>query len=323
MPGFLNSNQRLNRDITICFLNTVKPHLYLDGFAATGIRAIRAEKEAGIRSVASERSLRAFDILKTNAELNDFKGELHWSTFESMVSKYHFDFIDVDPYGNIVPFTDIAINHIKNGGYIGFTATDLSVLTGSLKANTKRRYGSEVMNNNLRHEMGIRNLLGFIGRRAVSLETGMHPLISFYHGHFYRVIVQVRKSSAEADKTDKFLGYADPCIIDPMYGNNSYGPLWTGKLESFLGEKIMNIPETCSMDSVEFLGRLKNEDISQFFLDLTDSCSIRKANLPSVAHVLEKCSEIGISAARTHFSSTGIKCDNMVQLRSSIFTECS
>ncbi len=323
MPGFLNSNQRLNRDITISFLNSFKPNLYLDGFAATGIRAIRAEKEAAVKSVACERSLKAFDILKANAELNDFKGELHWSTFESIVSKYHFDFIDVDPYGNIVPFTDISINHVKNRGYIGFTATDLSVLTGSLRENTRRRYGSEVLNSNLRHEMGIRNLLGFIARRAVSLETGMNPVISFYHGHFYRVIVQITKSSAEADRTDKFLGYADPGLIDPIYGNHSYGPLWIGKLESFSGEKIMNIPETCSEDSIEFLGRLKNEDISQFFLDLTDSCSRRKANLPAVAHVLESCSEIGISAARTHFSPTGIKCENMEQLRSSIFPENS
>ena len=273
--------------------------------------------------MACERSLRAFNILKNNAEINDFKGELHWSTFESLVSKYHFNFIDVDPYGNIVPFTDIAINHVKNHGYIGFTATDLSVLTGSLRVNTRRRYGSVVLNSNLRHEMGIRNLLGFIARRAVTLETGMQPVISFYHGHFYRVIVQITKGSGEADKTEKYLGYAEPGLIDPLYGDQAYGPLWTGKLETFLGEKIMDIPGTCSEESVEFLGSLKNEDISEFFLDLTDSCSIRKTNLPAVNHVLEKCSEIGISAARTHFSPTGIKCEKMEELRSIIFPENS
>ncbi len=308
----------MNRDITVSFLLTVKPSLYLDGFSATGIRAIRAEKEAGVRSVACERSKKAFTILEKNAKENDFHGELHWGTYESLVSRFHFDFIDVDPYGNIVPFTDIALSHVKNRGYIGFTATDLSVLTGSLKENNRRRYGSLVLNSNLRHEMGIRNLLGFIARRAVSLDTGIEPMVSFHHGHFYRVIVKVRRSTNDAEKTEKHIGFFNTENVDPVYGNIQYGPLWTGRLEQYLSESQLNIPETCESTSREFVDGLKNEDMSEFFMDLTDSFSLRKLNLPSVSDTLEKCNENGLPASRTHFSSTGIKSADFASLRSLI-----
>ena len=56
------------------------------------------------------------------------------------MSRLLFDFIDVDPYGSIVPYLDVALTHVKNGGYIGLTATDLSALTGSAPKKTARRY---------------------------------------------------------------------------------------------------------------------------------------------------------------------------------------
>ncbi|MCL5888530.1 MAG: N2,N2-dimethylguanosine tRNA methyltransferase [Candidatus Thermoplasmatota archaeon] len=301
----------MNRDLTISLLNTLKPKLYLDGFGATGIRALRANKETGIHSVASERSFGSFRQIVENAKRNDSGIEIYNESFESTVSKFKFDFIDVDPYGSIVPFVDVAINYVKNHGYIGFTATDLSVLSGSLKEKNSRRYGSVVLNNSLRHEMGIRNLLGFIGRRASNLDCGIEPMISIWHGHYYRVIVRVNKSVKDAIQTlNKIDSVNMHSFKDTVYPDRNIGPIWMGKMNGIFEEREIAFPNTIDETTAAFINKLKNEDMETFFTDLSESLSSRKINLLSTESVIRICRENGIKVERTHFSPTGFKSGN-------------
>lgn len=308
--GFLNLSQLLNRDITVLMLNTLKPRLYLDGFSATGIRAIRAALEAGVRPVAVERNYNTFQIMQENLEENGVKAETHMDTFEAVVSRFRFDFIDVDPYGSIVPFVDIALNHSTNGGYIGFTATDLSVLTGSMEMKNMRRYGARVPNNSMRHEFGLRNLLGFIARRAAALDMGIMPEISFWHGHYYRVIVKVKHGANAASSTLESVGNLSPNMVDHLLTDDAFGPLWIGDMNRIFAESALNIPHSIGENSRIFVKSLENEDISKLFLDATESMSLRKINLPSIRTVIDIAENAGIKTARTHFSPTGIKSDN-------------
>ncbi len=322
IPGFLNADQRFNRDLTVSFLNTFKPHLYLDGFSATGIRGLRAEKEAGIRAVMVERNRKAFEILRRNLESNSSTSEAYNDTFESIVSKFKFDFIDVDPYGDVVPYVDVSLNYVKNRGYIGFTATDLSVLTGSLKENTARRYGSVVANNSMRHEMGIRNLIGFIARHAVSMERGIRVMLSAYHGHFYRIILQILKGSGEAKKTAEKIGYFNPSKeISELYDHIDYGPIWIGPLEEAFTVCTLAIPETVSEEYGMHLNGLIYEDTGIFFDDVGEIFSMAKMNLPSIRKVLDFGNEKGLEIHRTHFSNTGVKIKNKKEFATDILNE--
>ncbi len=312
--GFLNSSQLLNRDITVMLLNTLRPKLYLDGFSATGIRAIRANLEADIRTVAVERNYRTYQILLSNLQENNVTAETYMDSFESVVSRFRFDFIDVDPYGSIVPYVDTALNYSTNNGYIGFTATDLSVLTGSIEEKNMRRYGSRMPNNSMRHEFGLRNLLGFIARRAASLDMGIIPEISFWHGHYYRVILKVKHGANAACATLDGVGTISPSAVDPLLQSSSYGPLWTGSMNSIFHDSTLNIPDSIGEISRNFAISLVNEDISALFLDATESMSRRKINLPSISDVISEAEGVGIVARRTHFSTTGIKSNNYGEL---------
>ena len=311
----------MNRDITIIFLNLVRPKLYLDGFSATGIRAIRASKEIGIKSVSAERSLNAYKILKENQIANNVDIESYNEPFESVVSKYKFDFIDVDPYGSIVPFVDIAIQNSPNRGYVAFTATDLSVLTGSLPSKTERRYESVMSNNSMRHEMGVRNLLGFIARRAASLDKGIFPQISFWHGHYYRVIVQVVNGAKRSEETRKNLGRFSLSQIDPLMEGDLFGPMWIGSLNCNSIFRSNNFPESVGEESIEFFKKLEFEDTSTFFLDVTESFSRRKIDLISMEDAIKIGERNGLKSHRTHFSTTGIKCDDINALLGLLLNE--
>ncbi|MGP6207141.1 N2,N2-dimethylguanosine tRNA methyltransferase [Cuniculiplasma sp. SKW3] len=308
VPGFLNADQKFNRDLTLTFLNTVRPSLYLDGFSATGIRGLRAELELGLKAVMVERSRKSFQILKRNAERNGSQSEIYNDTFESILSKYRFDFIDIDPFGDVVPYVDISLRYVRNDGYIGFTATDLSVLTGSLKDHNLRRYGSVVMNNAFRHEMGIRNLLGFIARRAVTLERGIEVLLSLYHGHFYRIIIQVRKGTENAESTLRNIAYFNPFReIGSIYGDFDYGPLWIGNIEGIFSRGEIRIPKYVDEETGYKFNHLKYEDMGIFFVDIGDIFSKNKMNLPSMTKVKNYLDKMGIENERTHFSNTGLK----------------
>ena len=305
----------MNRDLTVSFINTVKPRLYLDGFGATGIRAIRAEKEIGVRSVVSERSFKSYQKIIENAQKNNSEIEIYNESFESIVSKFRFDFIDVDPYGSVVPFVDVAINYVSNHGYIGFTATDLSVLSGSLKDKNLRRYGTVVINNHLRHEMGVRNLLGFIARRAATLDCGIEPMISMWHGHYYRVIIRVNRSVKDAEKT--LLNLTEVNLHenkDTVYPDRNIGPIWSGAMNNVFNEAELQFPSTIDEKTSNFIRKLQHEDMELFFTDLSESMSRRKINLPSTESVLGISEEHGIRVERTHFSPTGFKSDNPTEL---------
>ena len=310
--GFYNLEQVLNRDLTIIMLNLLKPRLFLDGFGATGIRGIRVSKETNAHSVISERSETSFKLLTRNVLLNKSDAEIHWSSFEEMVTRYDFDFIDVDPYGSIIPYLDISLNNVKNRGYIGFTATDLSALSGALPEKTLRRYGTIIPRSLMRHEFGIRNLIGTVARRAAALDAGIEPLLSFWNKHYYRIFVRVVRGAAKADETLKSIGIVKlPELIGKAYSGEVAGPIWLGKLENIFNSKVEEQNNQFVLEkSLNFFHALKNEDISLLFCDVGEIFSRYRKDIPN----LKKAREIAINngatvAERTHFSPTGLKID--------------
>lgn len=309
--GFYNPDQVLNRDITIALVNAVKPRNYLDGFGGTGIRGIRVTKETGTHSVVAEINRKSVEVIDKNIRSNEVDINIRNEPFESVVSRSLFDFIDIDPYGSIVPFLDVALTHVRNGGYIGLTATDLSALTGSAPRKTLRRYSSKVQNDRLRHETGLRLLLSYVVRRAAAMDRHIVPLVSFWRSHYYRTVIKVSHGAGHADEDLLKVRMVDKnAEIGPLYGQVEEGPLWTGPLASseIVNSAVLKSPEGVQNKSLEFLKSLPNEDVRLYFFETADYASFSGKSIPRL-ETLAKSIEMNFNmpAYRTHFSPTGLK----------------
>ncbi len=309
--GFYNRDQVTNRDVTMAVLQILKPRLYLDGFGGTGIRGIRVAREVGTHPVISEINKSSFDLINENVKKNEVDIEVYNESFESIASKYMFDFIDVDPYGSVVPFLDVALSHVRNGGYLGITATDLSALTGSAPMKTRRRYNAFIVNDRLRHESGIRLLMSYVAGRAAALDRYIIPILSFWKSHYYRIIVRVKNGTGEADKMLENIGQTNKYSeLSPIYRDIPEGPMWKSVLNSV--EVVQAIAarsfEYLDNNSVELMNRLGDEDKMFLFYELTDFASHFKRNLPKLEELMSEMSaETGEKVFRTHFSPTAVK----------------
>ena len=300
--GFYNAAQKLNRDTTICFLNTVRPGLALDAFGGSGIRGIRFDREIGIKTVIAENNPRSVSMIQGNVTRNKSSCTVIQGDCESVMRDFLFSFIDVDPYGSAMPYIDSALRNVRNHGYIGVTATDLTALTGSAEKVTRRRYGAFLTVDDLKHEKGVRLLIRAVIERGAQYDRAAVPLLAFWHSHFYRVIFQVSEGAGRSDQLLEKIGTVN-------INGKDQGPIWLGNMES--GEIIdsLNVPDHMKEpgDVAGFIRSLKNEDICPLFTDLRTVCSKLKTDIPKVSSVIERLESMGHVAARTHFSPTGIK----------------
>lgn len=309
--GFYNSSQIINRDLTILFIRQTGIKTFLDGFGSTGARGLRVEKEAGVDVTICEKNPQSFKYLERNSELNGSSATLKLKDFNSEVREVPFDFIDVDPYGSIVRYADDAIRNIRNGGYVAFTATDLSALTGSYPSKAFRRYGTRLPNDSTRHEAGIRTLIAYLARRAAVFDRYLEPQVSFWKSHFYRVIIKVSKGTSGSDAMLENIGFLNKNReISPVYPSIEEGPIWTGKINSENMLAKMDVPDYMEnpVQLGKFLDLMRNEDICRYFIDLRDLGKSFATDIPSFSSIFQYLNDAGIhDYGRTEFSVTGLK----------------
>ncbi len=309
--GFYNPQQVLNRDITILLLNELNPRRYLDGFGGSGIRGIRVSMETEAEAVISDINTRSVEIIRENVKRNNVNPEVLNEPFESVVSRNLFDFIDIDPYGSIVPFLDVALTHVKNNGYLGLTATDLSALTGSAPSKTRRRYNAFIKTDMMKHESGLRLLIAYVVLRAAAMDKAITPLISFWKSHYYRLVVKVKHGSGVADRALQNVGDINKNEnLSPIYEKFTEGPIWKGKLQD---NSIMNSLKRGRMESIDpatynFIESIRNEDTQFYFYEMTDFARKLGRSLPPISDAMHEIESVhNTPAYRTHFSPTGIK----------------
>lgn len=310
-PGFYNKSQKLNRDLTVLFLNWAKPRLALDGFGGTGIRGIRFAVESGVHTIISERNLVSAGVIRQNIQENNANAELHTGTFQCALSESLFDFIDIDPYGTAIQYMDQAIDSVRNDGFIAVTATDLSALTGSVPSKTRLRYGANIQNDAFRHEMGSRLLLGTFVRKAASLEREALPIMTVWHSHYYRIIFRVRSGTGRAARNLEKVGFLNKHdLLSKQYPNVLEGPIWLGRLFSPDFLKSLKVPEYLMGDSVlsKYTGYFGNEDLSVLYCDVAEIGRLKHDSPSKLNDAMVILAEHGHETfGRTQFSPTGIK----------------
>ncbi len=289
---FYNREMIFNRDSTIFLLYNIKVKNALDALAATGVRGIRIVREIGIPVTINDFSKEAYKIIKKNAELNNVQAEILNMNANSLMSIRRFDYVDIDPFGTPVPFIDIAL---RSGKILGITATDTATLSGRRKK-VERRYLAKVVKGSGNHEIGIRILLGYVGRMAARFDIGIEPIFSFWKGHAYRIYIRVKKGVKYAMRT-----------LEKIKTTEFGGPLWIADIHDLEFLKHAKIPDIQTRKEFEkYLQLWRNE---KFFLyyEIPQICSSLKISQPPISKIIDSLREIGYEAYRTHFSPQGIR----------------
>ncbi len=317
---FFNEQMAFNRDISVMLLRAAGGNLTVaDAMAATGSRSVRIAKEVpGTQVTANDISADAVAYIDANIELNHLDNCVSSNrNMHSLFAEQSFDYVDLDPFGSPVPFTQSAIRGCRRGGILAITATDTAPLAGAHAVKCRRRYQSEPVRGYMCHEGGLRILMSSIARELAKFDRGMRPLLSFYADHYFRTYLRVEEGAEAADRTLGRLGYLqyDKDTLersisydkDPVH---PYGPLWLGPLhdKDFLAG--MSPADLADEKRVtKYLNLWRNEiDTEVFVYDMSELSSHMKLSPPKIDAFMEFLNEHG-RASKSHVSPSSFKTD--------------
>ncbi len=298
---FYNRAMVFNRDTTIFLLYNIRMRDALDGLAATGIRGIRIAKEIGIKTTINDKNPRAVETIRKNVVMNHVDARVTMRDVNALLAEEKFDYVDIDPFGSPAPFVDMAI---RSARVLGVTATDTATLGGRNRRIVRRYLANVHAPTYLIHEVGIRVLLGYVGRMAVRFDFGIEPLLSVWHGHFYRVYVTLKRGVSHARRTLEKIGQT-------KYG----GPMWLSQIHDFEILLRAKIPEYIPTRNLmeKYLNLWTNEK-HLFFYHLPTLASELHVSTPPIYMVIKKLKEMGYQSSRTQFSAEGVKTDAEVEV---------
>lgn len=331
--AFYNPKMRKLRDISVLFLRVLdlKNAKLLDATAATGIRAIRYAKEAGIRNVTMiDINPDVAEIAKRNAKRNRMKAKVMNKSIQELSGTYDdaFDIIDVDPFGTPVPMIHDVLKVSKNNTILMITATDTATLCGAEGNACFRIYSSRPIHNELCHEAGIRILMNYIAREAAQFNFGIEPLLSISDMHYMRIFLRLRSGSKEAVlslKNSGFGAYCNKChsfsyrkgITASVDSKCSYcksemilfGPLWLGQIhDRKTVEMMLKLGSEYGADVCRLIGKINEEIDTPFYYSIPKITSYLKFTSVPLDGILEGLRKKH-KASRTHFEENAIKTD--------------
>jgi tRNA (guanine26-N2/guanine27-N2)-dimethyltransferase len=331
--AFYNPKMRKLRDISVSFLNAIaiKDANFLDATAATGIRAIRYAKEAGIKKLTLiDINAKVARIAEKNAKSNGLKAKVLAESLQEFAGRCRdaFDVIDLDPFGTPVPLIHDSLKISRNGTVLMVTATDTATLCGAESDACIKTYASKPTHTELCHEAGVRILLSYIAREAAQFNFGIEPVLSISDMHYMRVFVVLRTGAKEAVSSIKSSGFGSYCgncqnfsfakgiapLVELKCGNCSgkmdvFGPLWLGNLQDKrIIKKMLDSYWDVKSDGYALLAKIYGELDLPFLYSIPKMTSYLKASSVSLEGVIGALRKKH-SASRTHFENGAIKTD--------------
>ena len=305
---FYNPAMRLSRDLHVAFAKQFDfSGIMLDGLAASGIRGIRLNLEAGVNVEFCDSSKMATETIAENLKMNRIKGKIHNEHVEDLLQNRKYDWIDIDPFGTPAPYLEAALKGLNKEGILGVAATDTAVLCGAKPSICKKRYGAVSMRRVAAKEVGVRILLSKIHIIASGMGKGIEPLLCYSEGHHLRVFVRLGKRNNVALKWIT----EDMRIVD-REEKDAGGPLWVKKIikaelvpksqERILGRLLETLREEAN-------GPPGLHDIN----DIAKTAGIGQT--PQRIKIVESIRKLGSFASSSVFSPLGIKTDAPEDIR--------
>lgn len=335
--AFYNPKMRKLRDISVMFLKALKLKnaKLLDATAATGIRAIRYAKEAGVGDVTMlDINEDAYRSARKNAKTNSLEARVLNESLQEFSGTCDdaFEVIDVDPFGTPVPLMHDVLRISKNGTVLMITATDTATLCGAEGNACMKNYASKPIHNELCHEAGIRILLNYVVREAAQFNFGIEPMLSISDMHYMRIFLKLKVGANEAVLSIKNSGFGAYCSkchsfsykkgittsIDTRCSYCSsgmfvFGPLWLGNLhDKKIIEKMLKVEKNSGTDSSKLIEKIRNEIDIPFFYSIPKVTSYIKSSSIPLDEVIESLRERH-RASRTHFEENAIKTDASIE----------
>jgi tRNA (guanine26-N2/guanine27-N2)-dimethyltransferase len=333
---FYNQVMEVNRDISVLVVQKLVRDggsRILDGLAATGVRGIRfaLEVEGEFSVLLNDWNECSYELILENVRLNEpNNAEARKEDLNLLLSNGSFDYVDVDPFGTPVHFLDSALKGVEDGGVLAVTATDTAALAGSYPSACKRKYDAVPMGTEIRHEVGLRILIGHCARRAADQGLEIRPLISHSTDHYYRTYVEVKKHPSVRQGGLDDVGYLrkDPDTLEVRFEADRgstvgvAGPLWTGRIwdPDFLLELR---PRTyMSSKTSKLLDLIRTESlIKEPYYSSDEMASRLRVQTPSLAKILNGLRDGGFLASPTHIDPKGFRTDAPVENIVSIFKD--
>jgi tRNA (guanine26-N2/guanine27-N2)-dimethyltransferase len=317
--AFYNRQMEFNRDVCISFLSAVAADGFriLDANGATGIRSARIALEIPRRLIitCNDTGRNAASVMSKNFGRLGLDGiRITSMRAQALLAQEHFDYIDIDPFGTPVTYIPPAVQSASSGGFLAITATDAAVLCGSARG-SERRYLCRAGRWPFMHEVGLRNLTGYVVRMAASYDRAAYPLLSYYADHYFRIYFRIEDGVTEAERQLESIGYAHydsrtgERRVDSEYDSNAAGPMWIGSLHDRDTVNSLRVPEASGTGSrlAKWIEIWKNEcNAPPLYYSMDEIAAMLRISMPKREELLELLSAAA-PAFRTHFDSKGIK----------------
>lgn len=333
LPVFYNPVMKFDRDLTIAVLRAFRESRaskevprYCDALAGTGIRGMRAAKEAGFDVWMNDMNPKAVELIKKNVGENGIKAEIAHSDVNLFLRQFRdgkFDAIDIDPFGSFITAFDSAVRALhRDGGLLCLTATDTAPLCGVSIKTCQRRYDAKPLRVSFAKEVGLRILIGSCARMISKYDFAFKPLLCYNHRHYFRLFLLTDNSMERADEMLKEVAYLQHCqkcdwrdyaAIDgfkercPKCGGRLdwAGPLWSGRFADVDFLRSLSFEDK---EMEKLLGFLRKEQqIVAPFYDLHHIAELNKAVTKKKSGIIGSVRKKGGKACETHFCDTGIR----------------
>ncbi len=335
-PVFFNPAGRLNRDVSVGITEAVTGRTFCDSLAGVGARGLRVANESSrkLHVTIVDFNPLALKVAEKSARDNSLFGSCEFVKSETnafLFSRFgrdsRFDFVDVDPFGSPISYVQGAFNAAADGGIVSLTATDTAVLSGVHPGVARRRYLSQPLKNEFKHETGLRILLNACRLIAAMNDIGLEPIAAHSNLHYLRVYVRVAVGPARAESSERYEGFVASCdrcgerfaSITPVSRCERCGakvvcagPLWTGPVtDPEVIAAAVKVCERYGLDEARetLEGLVGLETFPPYGFSLERISSALKVPGVSRLEVMSRLSSSGYRVMRQPFEKTGIKTD--------------
>jgi tRNA (guanine26-N2/guanine27-N2)-dimethyltransferase len=233
-----------------------------------------------------------------------------------------FDYIDIDPFGSPNPFLDAACQNLALKGILALTATDTAALAGSAVQACKRKYWARPLNNEFKHETGIRILIRKAQLAASQYEKSLEPIYCHLGTHYARLFLREEGTLKDVFKQQGYIHYCFRCLKREIKQANTpehccnapmsvAGPLWTGRLwDEKLAKDVAAHAKETDDSIVKLTQTIAEESVIEAVgtYSLPKLASKHKLAVPKMNFLLSK-----INGARTHFAKQSVRTKDSVE----------